>query len=326
MARFKPINEVESNSNSIRLNKKVEQSNLPFRNVYATVEADMVYVNMEAVKGLEKGMECLRDIALLIDLSGSMLPYYRNGEVEDLARQIVDTLASFDDDGIDLLFFSNGLVYETNVANASEVPKAIETALQQRGAYGTTMPTEAFKEFCQQIKRKNRAGTVLFLTDGAMDDGGRELKSFYATYLHREFQTRDNFYCYAIEFGKGAFGALEVLDGLFEPEQGPEDLFDMESAENLSQIAGVLSQVAGMSAIGSDVMMKANVDGGCRIDMVNADFIEGGVPEIEGPINKNMSIRVRANRSFVLTLQIAGYSPMKIRVTPKGIEADVDIL
>lgn len=324
MARFKPNS--ETMNSTVSLNKKLERKRVPFRNVYASVEEDMIYVNMEAVPDLKVEMECLRDIALIIDISGSMHPYYVNGEVEMLTAQIVDSLASFDDDGIDLLFFSNGLVYEATVANASEVKQAVHMALQSKGRYSTTMPTQAFSHFCEQIKKKGRAGTVLFLTDGVMDDGGRELKNFYQNVLHREFKTRDNFYCYAIEFGRSAFGALKVLDGLYEPEQGPEDLFDMESASNLVAIADVLSQVAGMNAIGSNEVVKATVGGGALMDMVNTDFIEGGTSELQGPINQIMSFRVRTRTPFVLTLTMSGYEPMKIQVSPRGIEADVDIL
>lgn len=324
MARFKPNSETAQTR--VTLNKKLETKKVPFTNVYASVEEDMVYVNMEAIQNLTAQMECLRDIALIIDISGSMHPYYANGEVEMLTTQIVDSLASFDDDGIDLLFFSNGLVYSTTVANAGEVSQAVKTALQTKGRYSTTMPTRAFKHFCDQIKKKNRAGTVLFLTDGVMDDGGRELKAFYQNVLHTEFKTRDNFYCYAIEFGRNAFGALNILDGLYEPEQGPEDLFDMESSSNLVAIADVLSQVAGMNAIGSDASMKASVEGGALLDMVNADYIEGGTTEVEGPINQIMSFRVRGRSPFVLTLNMNGYDPMKIKVTPRGVEADIDIL
>lgn len=323
MARFKPTSEIQ---NVVSLNKQAETKNYPFKNVYAAVEADMVYVNMEAVDGLSSRMVTLRDIALIIDISGSMNPYYKNGQVESLVRQIVDTLAYFDDDGIDLYFFANGLVYETNVANAAGVRQAITEALQAEGAYGTTMPTEAFKVFCEQILRKNRAGTVLFLTDGAMDDGGRELKNFYQNYLHTKFRTRDNFYCYAIEFGKGAYGALDVLDGLFAPEQGPEDLFDLDSADDLTKIAEVLAQVGGMSAIGSDDPVQASVNPGAVIDMVNSDLIEGGVPAIQGAMNKVMSFRVRSNAPFTLTVEVAGYQPMQLKVTPKGVEADIEFL
>lgn len=323
MSRFKPINDDAAN---VRNNQTVATKNYPFKDIYACAEGDMVYVNMSSVDNLTAGMTTLRDVALIVDISGSMQAYYKDGSVEMLCRQIVDTLASFDDDGIDLLFFSNGLVHTENVANASEVRRAISNALAAKGAYETTMPTGAFKHFCEQILKKNRAGTVLFLTDGMMDDGGRELVNFYKNYLHTQFVTRDNFYCYSIEFGRNAYGALNVLDGLFEPEQGPEDLFDLDSASNLTNIANVLAQVGGMSAIGSDVLLVASVDN-ANIDMVNSDLIDnGGMRSINGPINKVMSFRVRSRSTFTLKIEVAGYSPMLVRVTPNGIDADIQIL
>lgn len=317
MARFKPMTDVAQSQTNISLNKAVSTgTKYPFQNLYACAEGDMIYINMEAVAGLAAGMTTLKDIALIIDISGSMRRYYSNGEVQKLCTQVVDTVSSFDDDGVDLLFFANGLVYSECVANANAVANAIRNAQAAAGAFGSTMPTKAFRQFCEQIKRKGRSGTVLFLTDGTMDDGGRELKTFYADYLHREFQTRDNFYCYAIEFGRSASGSLDVLDGMFAPEQGPEDLFDLESADNLDKITDVLTQVCGMSAVGSDVMLKASVNDNFKIDMVNADLIEGGMQTISGPINKVMSFRVRANAPFTMNIEVQGYTPMVLTVTP----------
>ena len=328
MARFKPMTEVQNSQTNISLSKAVSTgARYPFKNLYACTEGDMIYINMEAEQGLAAGMTTLKDIALIIDISGSMRRYYSNGEVEKLCTQVVDTVSSFDDDGVDLLFFANGLVYHECVANASGVASALRNAQSAAGAFGSTMPTKAFRTFCEQIKSKNRAGTVLFLTDGTMDDAGRELKDFYANYLHREFQTRDNFYCYAIEFGMSASGSLDVLDGMFAPEQGPEDLFDLESADNLDKITDVLTQVCGMSAVGSNVMLNASVDAPSKIDMVNADLIEGGMQTISGPINKVMSFRVRANSPFKMTIDVQGYTPMVLNVTPKGNgEADISVM
>lgn len=322
MARFKAV---ENNAQTQQLNQLSQTNNYPFKNFYSCVEGDMVYVNMESVENLTKGMTTLRDMGIIIDISGSMDRYYRSKAVHEMCRKIVEAVASYDDDGIDLLFFANGLVYNQTVRNVGEVDDAIKKASKARGAFGSTMPTKAFKEFTQQLKRKNRAGTVLFLTDGAMDDDGKELLNFYQNHLHTEFKTRDSFYCYAIEFGPGANGALDVLDGLYKPDQGPEDLFDLDSSDDLDKIANVLSQVGAMSAIGSNVEVSASVDSGV-IDMVNADLIEGGMTSIQGAINKMMSFRVRTRSPFVLSLQIQGYNPMRLRITPNGLNADIQVL
>lgn len=320
MARFKPQTE------GTTVTAPPSSRNYPFKNVYGCAEGNLIYINMEAVEGLKKGMTTLRDIAVIIDISGSMRSYYLNKSIENMTKQIVDALAWADDDGIDLYFFANGLVYETNVSNALQVTEEIQTAMNAKGAWGSTMPTAAFRKFCEQIKAKKRAGTVLFLTDGAMDDGGKELKAFYQNYLHTEFKTRDYFYCYAVEFGRMAFGALNVLDGLFAPEQGPEDLFDLESSDNIDNIANILKQVGGMSAVGSDVELSASVNGNAKIDMVNTDLIEGGMSSISGAINQVMSFRVNSSAPFELTIRIAGYDSMVLKVEPKGIDVDIKII
>lgn len=328
MARFKSAGQQNNEEVVRQIEQQVstQAKKYPFQNPYACAEGSFVYVNLESVEGLSKGMVTLRDLALIIDMSGSMQRYYRGGQVQDLVKTIVELVAPYDDDGVDLYFFANGLVHHDVVSNVGQVKGVIDTALSSSGAYGTTMPTGAFKEFCNQIKSKGRAGTVLFLTDGAMDDGGKELKSFYQNYLHTEFKTRDNFYCYAIEFGSGANGALDVLDGLYKPDQGAEDLFDLESANELPVIANVLAQVGGMSAIGSDVPISMSVEGQAVIDMVNSDLIEGGMKSVDGAMNKNMSIRVNTNEPTILTLKVQGYDEMKLKVTPQGLDVDLQIL
>lgn len=322
MARFSAATE----ANFAKSNGLGSQANrFPFHNIYACKEGRNVFVNMEAVPELQAGMQALRDICLIVDISGSMYSFYQNGSVEKMCTQIVDSLASFDDDGIDLFFFSTGLIFNSNVSSAQEVKKAIIDARMAPGAFGGTMPAEAFNKFCNQIKQKGRCGTVLFLTDGIMDDRGNELQSFYKNVLHTQFKTRDSFYCYAIEFGRTAFGALDVLDGLYSPEGGPEDLFDLGSANELDTVAEELRQIGGMSAVGSDVSINVRVDKGV-MTMVNTDLIEGGNTVINGAINQIMSFQIEASGDFSLTVTVPGFSPLIINAHQKEHEVDLTIV
>ncbi len=318
MARFKPVEELTTQE--ISLMKK----NYPFANVYGCAEGNFVYVNMEAVPNLTKGMTTLKDIAFIVDISGSMSHWYKDGSVEKMLIKLVDTVSQYDDDGIDLLFFANGLVLHETIANASKVSDVMNKVQNTPGAFGSTMPTKAFKKFTDQLKSKNRSGLVLFLTDGAMDDGGAELKSFYKDVLHTQFKDRDHFYCYAVEFGKSANGALNVLDGMYSPEQGPEDLFDLDSADKLDNITQVLRQVAGMSAIGSNVMLSATVNSPAKIDMVNADLIPNGMDKIDGPINKLMSFRILSDKPFELKIKVPSYDEMILKITPSGVNVKIE--
>ncbi|UOF92532.1 VWA domain-containing protein [Fodinisporobacter ferrooxydans] len=324
MARFRALDEVQ-----------IVQShkNHPFHNIYGAVEGDMVYINMEAIDHLKKGMTTQRDMYLVVDISGSMEQYYKRkgffsnkpSEIETLISTIVDSVAPYDDDGIDVLFFGSFMVYRANISSASEVPNAVERAMRSRGAFSSTMPIDSFKAITAQMEEKHRPATVFFLTDGAMDDDGDALRNYYKNVLHTKWKTRDWFYCYSIEFGDSAEGALNVLDGLFPPEQGPEDLFDLENVDNLSKITEVLRQVGAMSAIGSNDELVATVSNGCVIDMVNADLISGGQQSIAGSINQVMSFRVRANQPFELSIRMAGYEEMKLVCTPKGFDVDIRV-
>lgn len=306
--------------------EKNQIKKIPFKNFYASVEEQNIYINMESIDELTKEMETLSDIALIVDISGSMKRYYQDGSILNLCRSIVETVSQYDDDGIDIYFFANGLISHSVVSSVNDVNNSINKALQTKGAYGTTMPTEAFEKFCEQLKRKNRVGTVLFLTDGVMDDAGKELKSFYQNYLHTQFRTRDKFYCYAIEFGRLANGALDILDGLYQPEQGAEDLFDKENVDNVSDISYIFDQVGGMTAIGSDRKVFISVEGNVVMDMINIDLMDRGVKNIEGCINKNMSIRAISREPFILKLKVDGYQEMKLRVIPQGLDASIEIL
>jgi hypothetical protein len=297
----------------------------PFKNVYATKELNHIYVNMEATDQLKNKMVCLRDICLVIDMSGSMYRFYKDGSIDRMCSTIVDELTSYDDDGIDLFFFSSGLIHQACVASASEVKKAVMEAKEKDGAFGGTMPTSVFKAFCDQIKTKKRNGTILFLTDGIMDDAGKELKTFYQNVLHKEFGTRDKFYCFAVEFGRSAMGALDVLNGLYSPEGGPEDLFDCENADDLEKIAYVLNMIAGMSAVGNDdIEVSVKIKGGI-IDTVNMDLIEGGVTELSGPINQVMSFRIQAPGEFTMEIHVPNHDAMYIKAKQDKYEVNLTI-
>ncbi len=112
----------------------------PFKNVYGCKENDMIYVNMQAADELKQSMTTLRDIALTIDISGSMRKYYKDNSVNRLIKQIVNSLAWADDDGINLYFYSKGLVYHCVIASTNEVDDAVIRAINTKGSYSTTMP------------------------------------------------------------------------------------------------------------------------------------------------------------------------------------------
>lgn len=314
MSRF-----LEKKTLSLEKNNDLTQKhNFPFLNVYASEEDGVVYLNMEAVPELTKHMKSHRDIALIVDLSGSMRPHFKNNSVQKMCEEIVDTLAPHDADGIDILFFASGLVYEASVKTSKEVALHIQKATKARGAFGTTMPIEAFRSFTDQLRKKGTNGTVLFLTDGSMDDKGKKLKEFYQNVLHTEFKTRDRFYCYAIEFGQSASGALKVLDGLYQPEQGPEDLFDLFKTNSLSKISDVLSQVASMSSVSSDEVMSVSVSSPSGIHMVNQILLQPSLHSFDCSIYKVMSFAINEKNAFTFNVAVNGFTPMTIEVNRVG--------
>lgn len=292
------------------------EANYPFTNLYATKEEGRLFINMEAVPTLLQGMKSDREIGVIIDMSGSMSKHYKDKSVERMISEVVESLKSYDGDGIDLYFYAASLVYSATVRSKQDVSHHIDQARKARGAFGTTMPVMAFEKFASQLKEKGKNGTVIFLTDGGMDDRGVKMKRFYQDVLHKDFRTRDRFYCYAIEFGSGASGALKVLDGLYPPEQGLEDLFDIHKTNSLSKLSEVLQQVVGMSSISSNREASFSTNNLAKIEMINQYLLPKDSEHATVTAYKTMSIGVSSGQPFVLQVNVNGYSPMNIQVTP----------
>lgn len=342
-----------SNNKEINLSK----GNYPFKNVYATKEGEYIYLNMEADEKLSNRMTTKKDMYVVVDISGSMRRYYEEkvitkvseieptgfmgkikksigiptykkeiirtekSEISMLLTRIIDSISPFDDDGVDVFFFSTDLINSGCISSAEEVDELINDSMKMQGAFCTTNPIQCFKAITNQIKEKKRGGVVFFLTDGIMDDSGVSLKNYYKDVLHRELTTRDNFYCYAIEFGNDASGALDMLNGLYAPEGGPEDLFDKENINSLFEISEVLVQVGGMSAIGGEDKMSISVTEG-MIDTINTDLINPAI-SANPYISKIMSFRIKANNNFSANIRVSNYDTMKIDIELSQYEAKV---
>jgi tellurium resistance protein TerD len=301
------------------------QTNYPFKNIYGSIENGRIFVNMEAVDSLASQMKINRDIALIIDLSGSMRRYYKDQSVHGFIQEIVETLLPFDSDGIDLYFYAARLVYSATIRSIPEVMIHVDKAVKSNGAFGTTMPIEAFEDFAEQLKKKQKNGTVLFLTDGGMDDRGVKLRRFYQNVLHTEFKTRDHFYCYAIEFGKGASGALKVLDGLYQPEQGPEDLFDIYKTHSLQKLSDILSQVISMCSVASHMKVHYTTEQVDGIVMINQNLLSSKVMQTTTSIYKIMSLGFDTDSPFTIHANVSGYSPMALLVKPSSEKVDIEL-
>lgn len=314
MSRFVELPKVDITKNL--------RGNYPLQNIYVTKEGNRVFVTASAVSSLASRMESIRDIALIIDISGSMRKYYKDGSVESMCVEMVEMLNPYDSDGIDLLFYAKKLVYQVTVKTKEETIKAVQTAMTTKGAYGTTMPVEAFEKFSRQLLKKQKNGTVLFLTDGGMDDRGSKMRRFYEEVLHTKFRTRDRFYCYAIEFGKSAIGALEKLDGLFPPEQGSEDLFDIHPTFTLKKLSDILIQVVGMSSIASKEEVHISTNAQSGLSMVN-QYLVTPIETITSPLYHTMSVGIDSVKPFELTFDVKGYEKMFLKIDPLSLSIEV---
>lgn len=85
-------------------------------------------VNLYKTAGVsltKHGMDGLRAaVYLVVDYSGSMKPYYKDGSVQALADRVLGLSAHLDDDGkVPVVFFSTDVDAETDIALADHVGK-----------------------------------------------------------------------------------------------------------------------------------------------------------------------------------------------------------
>ncbi|MFF4254606.1 vWA domain-containing protein [Streptomyces sp. NPDC001663] len=112
---------------------------ISLRKVEETAPA-LVSLYKSAGVSLEKhGLDGLRAaVYLVVDYSGSMKPYYRNGSVQALADRVLGLSAHLDDDGrVPVVFFSTDVDAETDIALADHEGR-VEKIVAGLGHMGKT--------------------------------------------------------------------------------------------------------------------------------------------------------------------------------------------
>ncbi|GGO97024.1 vWA domain-containing protein [Wenjunlia tyrosinilytica] len=153
-------------------------------------------------------------VYLVLDRSGSMRRYYRDGSVQRLAEQALGLAAHFDDDGsVPVVFFStevDGLAEVSLDAYQGRV-NAVHEALGHMGRTNYAAAMEAVIAHYQRSGATDPA-YVIFQTDGAPESRSRATRTLCEA-------ARLPLFWQFVGFGDDEFAYLRKLDELPVPHQ-----------------------------------------------------------------------------------------------------------
>lgn len=191
---------------------KVEQSAPALVSLYKTASAS---VERRGLSGQRVA------VYLVIDYSGSMKPYFKDGSVQALADRVLGLSANLDDDGtVPVVFFSTEVDAETEIALAEHAGwiDRIVAGLGHMGRTGYHLAMDAVVRHYRE-SGSTAPALVLFQTDGGpIDKGAAERRLCEAAKLPIFWQF--------IGFGdpdSRQFDFLRKLDELAVPEKRPVD-------------------------------------------------------------------------------------------------------
>ena len=142
---------------------------ISLRKVEETAPALVGAYRSAGVSLRKHGLDGLRAaVYLVVDYSGSMRPYYRDGSVQALADRVLGLAAHLDDDGrVPVVFFSTDIDAETDIALASHQGR-IERIVAGLGHMGKTSYHVAMDAVIDHYldSGAQEPALVVFQTDG----------------------------------------------------------------------------------------------------------------------------------------------------------------
>lgn len=134
----------------------------------------MVNLIKSAAVSLEKkGLQSQKAaVYLVLDRSGSMSGYYRNGSVQTLAEQALGLSANLDDDGTVPLIFFDDFVYPPIDITLTAYTGVVERENRRLGRMGLTSYAPAIRQVIAHYRASGATDPafVIFQTDGDPDD------------------------------------------------------------------------------------------------------------------------------------------------------------
>ncbi|WP_406501530.1 VWA domain-containing protein [Streptomyces sp. NBC_01590] len=135
------------------------------------VPAGLVSLTKTAGVSLTKaGLEDQRAaVQLVLDHSGSMSPYYKNGSVQRLAEQVLALSVQLDDDGLVPLSYFGSRASSMGDIDLDDYEGVIART-HRRVPWGSTDYVAGMKAAVERHERSPQPGLVVFQTDGNPDN------------------------------------------------------------------------------------------------------------------------------------------------------------
>ena len=153
-------------------------------------------------------------VYLVLDRSGSMRPYYRDGSVQHLAEQALGLSAQLDDDGTVPVVFFDSRAHTPIEVSLTDYQGRIDREHEVLGAMGTTNYAAAMRAVIDHYRSSGAKDPafVIFQTDGSPDNrtaAERVLCDAADLSIHWVF----------VGFGSDRFDFLRKLDDLKVPNK-----------------------------------------------------------------------------------------------------------
>jgi len=167
-------------------------------------------------------------VALLIDISGSMRRMFQNGIVQGVINKIVPLAMEFDDNGeFELWFFGS----RTQRMPAVTVKNYAQTTVDWRDIMnncgGGTDLAPAIRDVVEEYRRDTLPAYVLCITDGATSNAIQVKKMISDASIHSIFWQ-------FVGIGRGNYGILEELDTMTGRTVDNANFFALDDIEHIS--------------------------------------------------------------------------------------------